>query len=87
MDDTNRESRIARMAQRHGLRLMASTRPVGYILINGNNVVEFGASAGPHRASLGEIENYLNTRVTGIAGERRVRPRRRPRWMKVASWP
>jgi hypothetical protein len=87
MDDTSRPSRIARMAQCHGLRLVASTKPVGYLLINANNVVEFGASAGPHRATLDEIEGYLNTRIPGIAGERRVRPRRRPRWMKVASWP
>jgi hypothetical protein len=62
MDNNDRESRIGRMARRYGLRLVTSTKPVGYLLVNGRNVVEFGASPGPYRATLDEVEKYLTSK-------------------------
>jgi hypothetical protein len=81
-----KEQRLAVMAQLHGLRLVTSTNPAGYILVNARNVVEFGASAGPRRATLGEIETYLNDKAGSVA-QHRVMPRKRPRWMKLSAWP
>jgi hypothetical protein len=78
MDDADQESRIVRMARRHGLRLVTSIRPAGYILVNGSKVVEFGASPGPHRPTLDEVEQYLTKRAADGVGEQRVMARKRP---------
>jgi hypothetical protein len=59
MDNDDRESRIGRLARRYGLRLTKCITPVGYILVNRRNVVEFGVRPGPHRATLDEVEKYL----------------------------
>jgi hypothetical protein len=62
MDSNDRETQIGRLARRHGLRLTKCIAPVGYILVNRRNVVEFGASSGSHRATLDEVEKYLMLR-------------------------
>jgi hypothetical protein len=87
MNPDDQESRVVRMAQRHGLRLVTSIRPAGYILVNRSDVVEFGASLGPRRATLDEVEQYLTKRAPSAVSQRNIAPRKRPRWMKGASWP
>jgi hypothetical protein len=82
-----RVQRLAVVAQLHGLRLVTSTNPAGYILVNARNVVEFGASAGPRRATLDEIETYLDDKPAGSVDQHLVLPRKRPRWMKLTAWP
>jgi hypothetical protein len=87
-----RVQRLALRAQQHGLRLVTSTIPVGYILVNARKVVEFGAFPGQRRATLDEVESYLNEKLAASVVPtsvipHRVRPRRRPRWMKPTSWP
>jgi hypothetical protein len=63
MDNSGQEVRILRMARRYGLRLVTSSKPAGYILVNRRNVVEFGASRGHSRATLDEVEKYLTDRA------------------------
>jgi len=69
MDDTEfkvRENRARRAAQRQGLTLTKSRRRDpraidfgGYMLVSGNNAVEFGAHPNAFSASLDEIETFL----------------------------
>jgi hypothetical protein len=63
MDNTDQEGRVLRLARRHGLRLVTSNKPAGYILVNRRNVVEFGVSQGYSRATLDEVEKYLTDRA------------------------
>jgi hypothetical protein len=82
-----RVQRLATVAQQHGLRLITSASPVGYVLVNARNVVEFGAFPGQRRATLDEVETYLNDKPPGSVSQHRVLPRKRPRWMKLTTWP
>jgi hypothetical protein len=61
-----RENRLRRMADRQGLRLVKSRRrdprasDYGtYVLVDQNNVIEYGAWTGRFAASLDDIEAYL----------------------------
>jgi hypothetical protein len=63
MNNAGQEERILRMARRCGLRLVTSSKPAGYILVNRRNIVEFGVSRGYSRATLDEVEKYLTDRV------------------------